>query len=214
MLEDPTQAMPSFMRLELKPGVEYMPPATGAAPLPNRPARIAALLRAFERHQLHLDALRAFTRPVLYTRGSLSADRYERSAKRLARIFPDFREIVFEGLHHFNTSNQAEPGASPHCSSTSGASGRQACHEPLPAVPGDSRSPNAWRKRPEVVSRRRAKGASVHRRDGDRDDLLRQAIELPGGEHDRLDTVGLEVVRVRSHRPDRGSGRNRCRAPT
>lgn len=110
MLEDPTQAMPSFMRLELKPGVEYMPPATCAAPLPNRPARIAALLRAFERHQLHLDALRAFTRPVLYTRGSLSADRYERSAKRLARIFPDFREIVFEGLHHFNTSNQAEPG--------------------------------------------------------------------------------------------------------
>ena len=51
----------------------------------------------------------AFRRPVLYTRGSLSADRYERSATRLAQIFPDFREVVFEGLHHLNTSNQAEP---------------------------------------------------------------------------------------------------------
>jgi hypothetical protein len=46
---------------------------------------------------------------VLYTRGSLSADRYERSAKRLVGIFPDFREIVFDGRHHLNTSHQAEP---------------------------------------------------------------------------------------------------------
>jgi hypothetical protein len=46
---------------------------------------------------------------VLYTRGSLSADRYQRSATRLAEILPDFREIVFDGLHHLNTSHQAEP---------------------------------------------------------------------------------------------------------
>jgi hypothetical protein len=46
---------------------------------------------------------------VLYTRGSLSVERYERSARRLAQLFPDFREVVFEGLHHLNTSNQAEP---------------------------------------------------------------------------------------------------------
>lgn len=110
MLENPAQAMAEFMRLELKPGVEFTPPATGAPPLPNRPAGIAALLRAFDRHELDLDALREFRRPVLYTRGSLSAERYERSAKRLAKLFPDFREVVFEGLHHLNTSNQAEPG--------------------------------------------------------------------------------------------------------
>jgi len=109
MLEDPAQAMPQFMRLELKPGVEFSPPAGGAPPLPNRPAGIAALLRAFEHHTIDTDALRRFPGPMLYTRGSLSADRYERSAKRLAVIFPDFREIVFEGLHHLNTSNQAEP---------------------------------------------------------------------------------------------------------
>jgi hypothetical protein len=46
---------------------------------------------------------------VLYTRGTLSADRYERSSQRLAQIFPNYREAVFEGLHHLNTSNQAEP---------------------------------------------------------------------------------------------------------
>jgi pimeloyl-ACP methyl ester carboxylesterase len=109
MVEDPAQAMPRFMRLELKPDVQFAPPAGGTPPLPNRPAGIAALLRAFERHTLDIDALRRFPGPVLYTRGSLSADRYERSAQRLAVIFPDFREIVFDGLHHLNTSHQAEP---------------------------------------------------------------------------------------------------------
>lgn len=109
MLDDPAQAMTQFMRLELKPDVEFGPPAGGAPPLANRPAGIAALLRAFEQHTIDTDALRRFRRPILYTRGSLSADRYERSADRLAHIFPEFREIVFEGLHHLNTSNQAEP---------------------------------------------------------------------------------------------------------
>lgn len=109
MLDDPPQAMTRFMRLELKPGVEFAPPAGGPPPLPNRPAGIAALLRAFDRYEIDHAALRAFQRPVLYTRGSLSAERYEHSAKRLAQIFPDFHEVVFEGLHHLNTSNQAEP---------------------------------------------------------------------------------------------------------
>ena len=43
------------------------------------------------------------------TRGSLTAERYERSGKRLAAIFPNFREVVFDGIHHLNTSHQAEP---------------------------------------------------------------------------------------------------------
>ena len=109
MVEDPAQAMPRFMRLELKPGVEFTPPTGGGPPLPNRPAGIAALLRAFEQHTIDTDTLRRFERPVLYTRGSLSADRYQRSSQRLAQIFPNFREVVFDGLHHLNTSNPAEP---------------------------------------------------------------------------------------------------------
>lgn len=109
MLSDPAQAMGQFMRLELRPGVEFAPPSGGPPPLPNRPAGVAALLRAFQQHELDTDALRGFKRPVLYTRGSLSAERYERSAQRLARILPHYREVVFDGLHHLNTSHQAEP---------------------------------------------------------------------------------------------------------
>jgi hypothetical protein len=54
-------------------------------------------------------ALRGFDRPVLFTRGTLSNARYERSSARLASIFPRFREEIFEGLSHLNTSYQAEP---------------------------------------------------------------------------------------------------------
>lgn len=109
LLDDPGRALATFMRLELKPGVEFAPPTGGPPPLPNRPAGIAALLRAFDRHAIDVEVLRGFRQPVLYTRGSLSAERYERSSGRLTEIFPDFREVVFEGLHHLNTSNQAEP---------------------------------------------------------------------------------------------------------
>jgi pimeloyl-ACP methyl ester carboxylesterase len=108
LLEDAQQAMPRFMRLELRPGVEFQPPA-GVQPLPNRPAGIAAFLRAFRDHRVDVDALRSYQDSVLYTRGSLSAERYERSSQRLSAIFPRFREIVFEGVHHLNTSHQAQP---------------------------------------------------------------------------------------------------------
>jgi pimeloyl-ACP methyl ester carboxylesterase len=97
MLDEPAAAMPRFMQLELKPGVEFTPPASGAPPLPNRPAGIASLLRAFEQHRIDTDALRRFDRPVLYTRGSLSADRYERSTQRLAQTFPNYREGRLRG---------------------------------------------------------------------------------------------------------------------
>jgi pimeloyl-ACP methyl ester carboxylesterase len=109
LLEDPQQAMRLFLQLELKPGVEFQPPS-GPPPLPNRPAGVTAFLRAFDEHRLDAASLGRFEGPVLYTRGSLSADRYERSSQRLATIFPSFREVVFEGLHHLNTSHRAEPG--------------------------------------------------------------------------------------------------------
>ena len=107
--EDPQQAMPRFLQLELRPGVELRPPE-GPPPLPNRPAGIATILRAFGAHRLDVDALREFRAPVLYTRGSLSAERYERSSQRLGTIFPRFREALFEGVHHLHTSHRAEPG--------------------------------------------------------------------------------------------------------
>jgi pimeloyl-ACP methyl ester carboxylesterase len=108
LTERPQDAMPRFMQLEVADGVELQRPP-GPPPLPNRPAGIAALLRAFRRAEIDYGVLRGFQGPVLYTRGSQSADRYERSAQRLESVFANFEEVVFEGLHHLNTSHQAEP---------------------------------------------------------------------------------------------------------
>ena len=94
MLKDPAEAMPRFMQLELKPGVEFT--TSGAPPLPNRPAGITALLHAFEQHTIDTDALRRFKRPVLYTRGTLSADRYE--LKALSRREREVVGVLLEGL--------------------------------------------------------------------------------------------------------------------
>ena len=105
--DDPGQAMPRFLGMEVADGVEFEPPP--GPPLPNRALGVAALMRAFAEADVDLDALRKFERPVLYTRGSLSASRYERSARRLGRLFPNFEEVVFDGIHHLNTSHQAEP---------------------------------------------------------------------------------------------------------
>jgi pimeloyl-ACP methyl ester carboxylesterase len=106
MADDPVQTMARLRRLKLKPGVEFEPaPDT----LPNRPAGYAALLRAYVHHRLDVDALRSFQGPVLYMRGALSEDIYERSASRLAMIFPNFREVVFDGLHHLKAPHKVEP---------------------------------------------------------------------------------------------------------
>lgn len=106
---EPTEALPRFLRMELRTGADVSLPPPPGPPLPNRPLGIATLLEAFTRHRIDTDAFRRFERPVLYTRGSLSAERYERSAARLAGLFPRFREEVFEGLFHLHTSHQAEP---------------------------------------------------------------------------------------------------------
>lgn len=108
LLADPQGAMPAFIAMDLKPGVELPPPA-GPPPLPNRPGGVAALLGAFTEHRIDAAAFRAFEGPVLFTRGTLSADRWEHSSRRLAALFPRYREVVFDGLSHVNTSHQAQP---------------------------------------------------------------------------------------------------------
>lgn len=106
---DPGGSLAKFLSLELKPGVEFSPPAGAPAPLPNRPGGVATLLRAFRAATVDPENYRLFKGPVLFTRGTLSNGRYANSAVRLSQLFPGFREEVFEGLHHFNTSHQAEP---------------------------------------------------------------------------------------------------------
>ncbi len=109
LLANPREAMPKFIQRDLQPGVDFSPPAGVPPPLPNRPAGVVVYLRAFQKYRIDFQALRSFNRPVLYTRGTLSADRFEASSRRLAAIFPDYKEVVFEGLSHIHTSHQAEP---------------------------------------------------------------------------------------------------------
>lgn len=108
LLLDPQRAFPAFVAHDLRPGVEATP-APGPPPLPNRPAGVSALLGAFSQHRVDVEAFRSFEPPVLFTRGTLSAERFERMSARLAALFPRFEEVVFEGLSHVNTSHQAEP---------------------------------------------------------------------------------------------------------
>ncbi|HEY6957660.1 MAG TPA: alpha/beta hydrolase [Candidatus Limnocylindria bacterium] len=107
----PDQAIPAFLRAQLAPGV-IPPPQPGGPPPPwmqKRPRGIAAFASASRRHQISPERYRTYHGRVLYTYGSLSNPRWERMRRRLAGSFADFRAERFAGLHHLNTSHQAEP---------------------------------------------------------------------------------------------------------
>jgi pimeloyl-ACP methyl ester carboxylesterase len=101
----------AFLRLQLAPGVD-LPPAPQGAPPPwmaKRPAGIAAFVRALPEHRVDPASYRAFAAPVLFTHGTRSHPRWESMRARLEGLFPDFAAERFDGLHHLNTSHQAEP---------------------------------------------------------------------------------------------------------
>ena len=105
------EALAAFMRLQVAPGVELPPRPEGPPPpwMATRPAGIRAFVHAMARHRVEPSRYEAFTAPVLYTHGSASHPRWTAMRDRLARRFPDFSSELFEGLHHLNTSHQAEP---------------------------------------------------------------------------------------------------------
>jgi pimeloyl-ACP methyl ester carboxylesterase len=108
----PEQFMIGFQRLQLAPGVEPSPPPAGPAPpwMAKRPAGLRAFIKAFDRGDLDLDALRAFDRPVYFALGGRSnPDYYGRMAERLAVIFPDFTIETFPERHHFDPPHRIEP---------------------------------------------------------------------------------------------------------
>ena len=107
----PDQAIPAFLRAQLKPGVPLPPPAAAGPPPPwmaKRPAAIVAFAQASRRFRVPTERYRAYAGPVLYTYGSLSNPRWQRMRDRLSAAFPSFRAELFEGLHHLNTSHQAD----------------------------------------------------------------------------------------------------------
>lgn len=106
------ERMARFARSLLRPGVA---PPTMALPADNpemakRPAGLGAFSRALFRYELDLDALRSFAGPVYYSYGSLSNERWEAMAQRLQRELPRCTVERYDGIHHLNTSHQAEPG--------------------------------------------------------------------------------------------------------
>jgi pimeloyl-ACP methyl ester carboxylesterase len=106
------ESVAAFLRLQVAPGVELPPPPAGEPPpwMATRAAGIRAFVRAIAEHRLDPVRYEVFGAPVLYTHGSLSHPRWAAMRDRLASRFPDFSSELFEGLHHLNTSHQAELG--------------------------------------------------------------------------------------------------------
>jgi pimeloyl-ACP methyl ester carboxylesterase len=107
----PEQAMPAFVRLQLREGVEPPPPRPGPPPpwMGQRPAGIRALVKAFDAYDLDRDALRRFDRPVYFALGALSnPDQFLEEAERLARVFGDFELEVFPQRHHFDPPHRSD----------------------------------------------------------------------------------------------------------
>jgi pimeloyl-ACP methyl ester carboxylesterase len=106
------QQMPRFVALQLAPGVEPPPPPPGPPPpwMAKRPAGIQALTRAFESHDLDVEDVRSFGRPVLcWLGGKSNPDLFGAMARRLAEVLPDFTVITDEHLHHFMPAHRFEP---------------------------------------------------------------------------------------------------------
>ena len=108
----PEEFMPTFMRLNVKSGVELAPPPPGDPPpwMAKRPGGIRAFMRTFKTYELDHDALAHFDRPVYYALGGLSnPDQFGAIATRLSRVFQDFELEIFEERHHFDPPHRVEP---------------------------------------------------------------------------------------------------------
>jgi pimeloyl-ACP methyl ester carboxylesterase len=111
LLLPPVESMAAFMRLQVADDVILPEPPAGNPPpwMAKRPAAIRAFVDALRRHRVESAEYVRFASPVYFSRGSRTHPRWEAMQTRLAGLFPDFTGEVFEGLHHLNTSHQAEP---------------------------------------------------------------------------------------------------------
>ncbi|MEW1810522.1 alpha/beta hydrolase [Pseudarthrobacter phenanthrenivorans] len=108
----PGEFMAAFTRLGVRDDVVLPPPPPGPPPpwMAKRPAGIGAFLKAFTSYNLDRGRLAAFDRPVLFILGGRSnPDDYADNARRLSRVFPDFRLEVFPDRHHFDPPHRIEP---------------------------------------------------------------------------------------------------------
>lgn len=106
------ERMARFATSLLRPGIAppTIAPPADVPEMAKRPAGLGAFSRALARYELDLDALRSFAGPVYYSYGSLSNERWEVMAQRLQRALPRCTVERYDGIHHLNTSHQAQPG--------------------------------------------------------------------------------------------------------
>ena len=107
----PAEAVRAFLALQVAPGVELPPPPAASPPpwMSKRPAGIQAFIRAIRSHRVEPAVYASFWAPVYFSLGSLTHPRWRLMEKRLSALFPRFSSELYEGLHHLNTSHQAEP---------------------------------------------------------------------------------------------------------
>jgi pimeloyl-ACP methyl ester carboxylesterase len=104
------EAVRAFLALQVAPNVDLPDPPKETPPwMSKRPAGMRVFASALRRHTVSPAHMAAFDRPVLFTFGSLTHPRWIRMRDRLERVFPTFSSEKFDGLHHLNTSHQAEP---------------------------------------------------------------------------------------------------------
>jgi pimeloyl-ACP methyl ester carboxylesterase len=107
------EQMRAFARWQMRPGLEppQLPVLAGPPPawMALRPAGLKAVARAFKSYHLDRQRFCTFQEPVYYAFGSLSRPFYERNARTLASLFPNFRTEVYEGRSHYDPPHRAEP---------------------------------------------------------------------------------------------------------
>ena len=105
------ERMRVFVTSLVRPHVELSVPAP-PPPGPEsakRPQGMLAFEKALYEHEMDISALVRFPGPVYFSYGSLSSSRWEQMSARVSSWFPRCRVERYDGLHHLNTSHQAEP---------------------------------------------------------------------------------------------------------
>jgi pimeloyl-ACP methyl ester carboxylesterase len=107
----PNESTAEFLKLQVAPGVSLPAPAGGPPPawMAKRPAGMRAFIEALRAHHVTEEDYRAFEKPVYFSLGSMTHQRWRSMEQRLAKLLPNFSSEIFDGLHHLNTSHTAEP---------------------------------------------------------------------------------------------------------
>jgi pimeloyl-ACP methyl ester carboxylesterase len=99
--------MSAFVREQVKPGVKLSVPSGPFPPeMENRPAGIAAMMRAFPAFEFDRDSLRAGRYPVYLGYGDQTHEFEEIKAGILAQLFANIHVRRYAGIHHFVAPDQ------------------------------------------------------------------------------------------------------------